>query len=114
MEFNERIKARRLQLGLTTDDVAKVVGVSNATISRWETGTIKNQRRDKLELLAVALKVTPAEMLGWTKEPTQEDVELDNDLMELLTEFPPLTPSELTRVADFIRGLIASRENDNK
>ena len=112
MEFNERIKARRLQLGLTTDDVAKVVGVSNATISRWETGSIKNQRRDKLELLAVALKVTPAEMLGWTKEPTQEDVELDSTLLGLLTEFPDLTPSELTRVADFIRGLIANRNGD--
>jgi len=55
MEFRHKIRERRLELGLTTDEVAKVVGVSNATISRWETGNIKNQRRDKLELLAKAL-----------------------------------------------------------
>lgn len=57
MEFNQKIKARRLQLGMTTDEVAKIVGVNNATISRWETGEIKNQRRDKLDKLAEALKV---------------------------------------------------------
>ena len=83
MEFNERIKARRLQLGLTTDEVSKIVGVSNATISRWETATIKNQRRDKLERLAIALKVTPAELLGWTKEQSSEETGFDNELINL-------------------------------
>lgn len=66
MDFKERIKARRKELGLTTDDVAKIVGVSNATISRWETGAIENQRRDKIELLAKALRTTPAYLMGWT------------------------------------------------
>ena len=65
MDFKDRIKARRLELGLTLDDVAKLVGVSNPTISRWESGAIVNQRRDKIELLAKALRVTPGELMGW-------------------------------------------------
>ena len=72
MGFKENIKARRLELGLTTDDVAKIVGVSNATISRWETGAISNQRRDKLQLLAQALHTTPAELMGW-EDPSIPD-----------------------------------------
>jgi len=70
MEFRHKIRERRLELGLTTDEVAKVVGVSNATISRWETGNIKNQRRDKLELLAKALRTTPAQLMGWADTST--------------------------------------------
>lgn len=66
MDFGSRIKQRRLDLGLTTEDVARIVGVSNATISRWETGAIRNQRRDKIELLAAALQTTPAELMGWS------------------------------------------------
>ena len=63
MAFKEKIKSRRLELGLTLDDVAKIVGVSNATISRWESGVIENQRRDKLVLLAKALQLSPTELI---------------------------------------------------
>lgn len=86
MGFKENIKARRLELGLTTEDVAKVVGVSNATISRWETGAITNQRRDKLQLLAKALHTTPAALMGWEEQKPPEALsderfaELFNDL----------------------------------
>lgn len=65
MEFKDKIKARRLELGMTLDDVARLVGVSNPTISRWESGAIVNQRRDKIELLAKALQMSPGELMGW-------------------------------------------------
>lgn len=68
MDFKDRIKARRLELGMTLDDVAKLVGVSNPTISRWESGAIVNQRRDKIELLAKALQLTPGELMGWESD----------------------------------------------
>ena len=59
MERNLKLKRRRLELGLTMLDVAKLVGVSEATISRWESGDIANMRRDKIVKLAMALKVQP-------------------------------------------------------
>lgn len=68
MEFKDKIKARRLELGMTLDDVAKLVGVSNPTISRWESGAIVNQRRDKIELLAKALQISPGELMGWDSD----------------------------------------------
>ena len=65
MDFKDRIRSRRIELGMTLDEVAKKVGVNNATISRWESGAIENQRRDKIELLAAALKLSPGELMGW-------------------------------------------------
>lgn len=68
VEFKDKIKSRRIELGMTTDELAKKVGVSNATISRWETGVIANQRRDKIELLANALDVKASYLMGLDDE----------------------------------------------
>ena len=58
MDANIRIKKRRIELGLTMLQVAEMVGVSEATISRWESGDIANMKRDKIKKLAEALKVS--------------------------------------------------------
>ena len=65
MDFKDKIKARRQELGLTLEDVGQIVGVSKTTIQRWESGEIKNQRRDKIVKLAQALQTTPANLMGW-------------------------------------------------
>lgn len=38
MEFSELIKKIRLQGFLTQNEFAKIIGVSFATVNRWETG----------------------------------------------------------------------------
>lgn len=64
-EINEILKQRRLELGLTMLDVAKSVGVSEGTVSRWESGDIANMRRDKIAALAKTLNISPAVIMGW-------------------------------------------------
>ena len=65
MEFKDLIKARRLQLGKTLEEVGNAVGVSKATVQRWESGDIKNLRRDKIAALADALCTTTDYIMGW-------------------------------------------------
>ena len=50
---------RRTELGYTKKEIADMVGVTEATVSRWESGAIANMRRDKINLLALALHTTP-------------------------------------------------------
>jgi len=66
--ISETIRKRRDELDLTLLDIAKKVGVSEATIQRYESGKIKNIRQDKIVKLAAVLKLTPAELLGWDVE----------------------------------------------
>ena len=40
MEFKEKLKQLRIQKGLTQAQLAEKLGVSNKTISKWETGTM--------------------------------------------------------------------------
>lgn len=58
------LKERRISLDLTMADVAKAIGVSEATVSRYESGNIKNMRRDRIEKYAQILKVSPAALIG--------------------------------------------------
>lgn len=57
------IKKRRLELGLTLEDVANKVGVGKSTVRKWETGDIKNMRRDNMAALANALNIDPLLLL---------------------------------------------------
>lgn len=68
MDIKDILKQKRLELNLTLDDVAHMVGVSGATISRWESGDIANMKRDKIVKLADALNISPAVIMGW-EEP---------------------------------------------
>ena len=52
------------------------MGVSGATISRWETGDIKNMRRDKIGDLAKALQTTPSVIMGWENPDKSKDGEV--------------------------------------
>lgn len=65
MDISKKLKDRRKELHLTMLEVAQKVGVSEATVSRWESGDIANMRRDKIALLAKALQVSPAYIMGW-------------------------------------------------
>ena len=65
MATNDIIKTRRLELGLTLREVADAVGVSEGTVSRWESGDIANMRRDKISKLAAVLRIDPSIIMGW-------------------------------------------------
>lgn len=84
MNVGKRIKERRLELGMTADDLGAVINKSRATIYRYENGDIESMPTTILEPLAKALKTTPANLMGWEvdgitieierSEPTKEDM----------------------------------------
>lgn len=65
MRIGENIKRRRQELDMTLEDVARRVGVSRQTMSRYETGVIGNIPGEKIEALAGVLNTTPAFLMGW-------------------------------------------------
>lgn len=65
LKIQEKIKNRRLELGLTLKDVADALGVAESTVSRYETENIANMKINKLKALADVLKCTPEYLMGW-------------------------------------------------
>jgi len=64
MDLGSKLRARRLELELTLEEVGNFVGVSKSTVKKWETGFIENMKRDKIALLAKALQVSPLWVMG--------------------------------------------------
>ena len=66
--IGERIKDLRTKKCQTLEEVGKFIGVSRATVQRYESGKIPGIPSDKIELLAVFFNVTPAYIMGWEEE----------------------------------------------
>ena len=65
------IKQRRNELGLTLLQIAEAVGVSEATVQRWESGNIKTLRHDNLIKLSEVLNLSPPALMGWDEPPRE-------------------------------------------
>lgn len=64
--LQERLKKRRLNLGLTLAQVADEIGVKEATVQRYESGAIQNIKYRTILKLSEALKCSPSYLLCWT------------------------------------------------
>lgn len=64
MLVKDLIKEKRIQYGLTMKELADKVGVSEATVSRWESGELANMKRTAIMKLAQSLHISPYELLG--------------------------------------------------
>lgn len=85
------IKKRRLELGLTLEDVASQVGVGKSTVRKWETGDIKNMRRDNMASLARALNIDPLLLIFDDHETESKNLYGDHDkIISHLNEKPEL------------------------
>lgn len=73
MRIGERIKQRREELGLSVEDLGKLIGKNRTTVYRYENGDIENLPTSVLEPVARALQTTPAHLMGWEEEPNGEN-----------------------------------------
>ena len=98
MEIKDKLKNRRLELNLTLQEVADIVGVSKATIQRYESGNIDNMRRDKIALLAKALQVSPAFIMGLDENKSNRQ--------KTSNPFPPLNARDERSIQKRMQALL--------
>lgn len=61
----DKIKKRRKELGLSLEDVAKVLNVNRSTVLRYESKSIEKMPIDVIPPLAKILKCSPEYLMGW-------------------------------------------------
>lgn len=72
MSIGKRIKTRRKALGMTAEDLGKILGKDRSTVFRYENGDIEKLPLDVLEPIAKALRTTPQYLMGWVDEETHQ------------------------------------------
>ena len=114
MTIGEYIHDRRKELGLTLDEIGTAVGVSKSTVRKWETGFISNMKRDKIALLAKALKVSPSVFIVQSSEEIQDKAKSPSQLSDRDKAFveliKSLTDDERAKIADYIKYIISQRK----
>ena len=78
MKAHELIKMKRKERNMTLKDVADRIGVSEATVSRWESGSVGSMKRQNVAALARLFDVSPAVLMDW------EEYEEENDIRKKL------------------------------
>jgi transcriptional regulator with XRE-family HTH domain len=129
MKTGLAIARRREELGMSQVDLAKVVGVSKASVCRWESGDISNMKRDKIHKLADALRISPIDLLceeteGFTL--IEDNITISNSAVEKETPLEPIalkasksewiyilermSDENLIKLRDYARLLLLSQE----
>lgn len=65
MKIGTRIKQRRLEIGMSVEELADALGKNRATVYRYENGDIENMPTPILEPIARILNTTPAYLMGY-------------------------------------------------
>lgn len=96
METGRLIKSKRIAKGLTMKEVANFVGVSEASVSKWESGKIDNIRSDKLMKLAEILDIPVIDLVLDAEERAEREAQRQkvqkeaNDIRDTLKDNPKL------------------------
>lgn len=109
MTIGSRLRTLRERYNLTQEDVGQKIGVSKATVNRYETGEIDIKRTIAIKLAKV-FNTSPAYIMGWTDEiiPTNSDTSsstLSEDEQKILKNFRILNNLGKSRALEYVEDL---------
>lgn len=64
MTMAERIKERRIAMGLTQEELGEKLGLQKSAIAKYENGRVKNIKRNTIALMSEILECTPTYLMG--------------------------------------------------
>lgn len=99
LKLYENIKKRRLDLHMTQDQLATLMGYSDkGMISKIEKGLVDISCNKVLEFARV-LKAHPVELMGWAEMETYVDDPLDEKIAEKINRLPD---SQIPKLEEYI------------
>lgn len=133
MTIGERIKARRLELGMSQRDLANKLGYANrSSISRVEDGKTDLSRTRIMEF-AAALDTTPATLMGFTDDLESAHEDTSSIYSQYLKNLPAqdfedgmfarynalfdlvkdATPEEMDQIEQIIKVIVKGNKKDD-
>lgn len=85
-ELIEKIKLRRLELGLSYQELSDLTGINKSTLQRYETGFIKKVPINQVQIIAKALNVTPGYLMGWENNKENQTYYLNPEAAKMAQE----------------------------
>jgi transcriptional regulator with XRE-family HTH domain len=86
MKMAERIRERRLAMGLTQEDLASKLGLQKSAIAKYENGRVENIKRSVIARMSEVLLCNPAYLMGFS-----DDIELKQNSVSSSLSLQSLT-----------------------
>ena len=77
------IKQLRTEKGMTQEELGELLGVKKAAVQKWESGTVKNLKRDTIKKLAEFFGVSPAIFISSGNELSGLSVDSGRSIYEI-------------------------------
>lgn len=106
MDIKDIIRIKREELGLTYEELGKLVGVGKSTVRKWETGMIENMRRDNIVALSKALNISPSVIMGWTSDEEFKSTTLSDKETILINNYNKLNNLGKDKLIDYSNDLV--------
>lgn len=108
MTIGEKIRNKRIGLNMSQVELAEKTHSSKQTIYKYENEIITNIPLDKVELIANALEITPAYLMGWEDNLNEEsedvivDIMSDNELLAYVKKINSFSKSKKIKLYGYI------------
>lgn len=108
----ERIRSKRIESGLTQEDLGNKLGVKRQLICRWEKGSTANIKRSYIAKMAEIFHCSPVWLMGYETDelvtltysaPNKPDTTVEVDLKPIMGESARNLRAELYNVAMNVR-----------
>lgn len=114
-KFGEKVKVKREEKGLTQAQLAMSSGLTQATISRIESGQVTQLLSDGLKRLAAALGVTVDFLIGKKdRMEAQELLEADNTAKAIFRGYENLSEERRKDLQDYVEFLLNQQRKSAK
>lgn len=111
MSLAEKVKDLREKKGMNQKQLAEASNITQATISRIESGWVKELKSEALKRLAEALGVTVDYLVDKTEKLTPDDIiRSDSTVQDMLSGYMKLNPDRRAQVIDFVSFLEKGEE----
>lgn len=114
--INKRIKEARIRKDLTLLEVANKLGVSEATVQRYESGDIKNIKHKTIQDLSNIFDVSPAYLMGWEdEEQISKEEKEENEIKTIAAHaVGDLSEESIKKIIEFAKFIKSQEKDENK
>lgn len=106
MTTGEKIKARRKELGMTTEELGRLIGVQRSAVTKYEKDKI-DMKSERLQQIAKALLVPVVDLLA--DDPAQNRT-IDESLVDEITDLlSRLTTDQKRQALNVLNAMFADK-----
>lgn len=115
MALAEKVRVKREEKGMTQAELAKKSGLTQATISRIESGEVRQLKSDAIRLLAKALDVSTDFLVGdMPRMKFDETLKADETAQVIFRGYEKLSEEKRRQLKDYVSFLLEQEKLKKK